>query len=126
MADTEGRYKTGEGKQTKAPEFEDILDVVGHFRRYQLMMLLLLNSTDFSLGMAMLYFTFSNDVPEWKCLKYDSENFTEFHNNTTYLIGQNETELWNKDMAKCEINGTKCIEYEFRGEVTIISEVSAL
>ena len=104
------------------PEFEDILDAVGHFGSYQLVAFLLLICTDLTAGMAQFFFVFSNYLPDWRCVQYDgnvSDPATE--NNGTAITG-----TWSKDMSQCVINGTECIQYEFRGEVTIISEVSAL
>lgn len=102
--------------EAKNPEFEDILDQVGHFGCYQICLFLLLSATDFGAGMSMLYFIFANYLPEWRCVQYEG-NFT-FSD-----LGGNLTSEWSLDMDNCQIVDRKCVEFEFRGDVSIVSEV---
>ena len=58
-----------QSKTRKHAQFEDILDIIGHFRQYQVAIYILLSLPEFGAAMAMVSFIFTHANPGWRCLR---------------------------------------------------------
>ncbi|XP_074649110.1 organic cation transporter protein-like [Tubulanus polymorphus] len=76
--------------------FEEILETLGHFGRFQIRIFVILTLMDLpNINVIMLYI-FSHYVPPWTCLRL-AEN-ASLPNNTDRL---------------CSFNGSKCVEFDY-------------
>ena len=89
-------------------KFEDILEIVGEFGRFQVIAIVILALVDMTNGTMMLYFIFSNADLGWHCGR--------FANNVTLNASLSS--------GLCSYNGSRCEDYVFHGDLhSIVTEV---
>ncbi|XP_074649109.1 organic cation transporter protein-like [Tubulanus polymorphus] len=85
-----------EDAQKNESSFEEMLDTLGHFGRFQIRIFVILTLMDLSNQPVSMLFIFSHYVPPWTCLRL-AEN-ASLPNNTDRL---------------CSFNGSKCVEFDY-------------
>ncbi|XP_074653276.1 organic cation transporter protein-like [Tubulanus polymorphus] len=80
----------------KNSHFEEMLDTLGHFGRFQIRVFVILTLMDLSTNSAGMLFIFSHYVPPWTCLRL-AEN-ASLPNDTNRL---------------CSFNGSRCVLFDY-------------
>ncbi|XP_074641702.1 organic cation transporter protein-like [Tubulanus polymorphus] len=88
--------KSDEVRSDNDANFEQMLDTLGHFGRFQIRIFSLYTLMDLASGPGLMYFIFANFTPPWSCLELTA--------NTT---------LPNNSQQLCSYNGSKCIRFEY-------------
>ena len=90
--------------------FEDLLSDLGGMGKFQVALVVLVNSNQLFAGWSMLLMSFAGLVPDYHCL---SDNITDSVSNQTLNV--------------CDVNGTSCSRYQFQShDVTVVTEWNLL
>ncbi|XP_074648153.1 organic cation transporter protein-like isoform X2 [Tubulanus polymorphus] len=98
--------------------FERLLKVLGYFGLFQIRLVAINVILNFSAGWITLYYMFSNVVPNWKCVRFSGQNLT-----TSSTFSSNLT-LNTSCSGICQINGSKCVEFDYDTTTTVYSIVT--
>ncbi|CAL1525828.1 unnamed protein product [Lymnaea stagnalis] len=95
---------------TDSQTFESLIDELGGMGKFQWCVALCIVSSQFTMGWSMLQMSFASMVPDYTCIIGEGGNDTTF----------------NDTLNVCDVNGTKCSRYLFRGSVQTVTSEWAL
>ena len=110
-------------------KFEDVLEVIGSFRRAQIQIFILTSLFDIPLGWYILFFLYGAYNPGFYCVSHEAVALNVILNNTGGISEVLEegngsiNRLWTED--QCTVNGERCHLIIFKqGYNTIVTEVN--
>ena len=104
--------------------FEDLIEDLGGLGKFQLILIVLVNSSQLFTGWSMLMMSYAGLVPDFYCRTED--NYTSASStslSSAAAVVDLEDQLGNDTLNVCSVNGTSCHAFTFTGpDHTVINE----
>ena len=121
-----GKENGGLQKSTKQDPaistFEDILQKIGSFGKFQIVLFVLVNVSDILTSVSLQFFIFGAANPGYVCLADDTLSIDDIFKNGTFVAPPVNSTSYS--INECDVNGKPCIARIYKqGFSSIITEV---